>query len=114
NLKDNWTLDQRKAWFSWLNLAEQKYHGGSSFKNYLKHFRAEAEATLTPQEKESLADILNRKSNINVVKVTAPRQFVRNWQMQDLLPELDQVNHGRNFQRGKAAFESVQCIQCHK
>ena len=114
NRKDGWTLDQRKAWFSWLNLAEQKYHGGSSFKNYLKHFRTEGESTLTPEEKTSLADILNRKSNIDVVKVTAPRQFVRNWQMQDLLPELDKVNHGRNFERGKAAFEAVQCIQCHK
>jgi putative heme-binding domain-containing protein len=114
NRKDRWTLDQRKAWFSWVNLADEKYHGGSSFKNYLKHFRTEAENTLTPDEKTALADIINKKATVDVVKVTAPRQFVRNWQMQDILPELDQVNHDRSFKRGKAAFEAVQCIQCHK
>ena len=46
--------------------------------------------------------------------MTAPRQFVRNWQMNDLIPDLDKTNSGRNFVRGKAAFEAVQCVQCHK
>ena len=54
NVKDGWTLDQRKAYFSWLNYAAKHYHGGSSFQNYLKHFRTEAESTLTPDEKTAL------------------------------------------------------------
>jgi putative heme-binding domain-containing protein len=114
NRKDGWTPEQRKAWFSWLNLAEEKYHGGASFKNYLKHFRTEAEKTLAPDELKELADVINKKANVDVVKVTAPRQFVRNWQMQDILPDIDDTNHGRSFKRGKAAFEALQCVQCHK
>src|SRR5205823_10024583 len=42
------------------------------------------------------------------------RQFVRNWQMQDLLPVIDRATHGRDFVRGKAAFAAVQCTKCHK
>ncbi|HXE52317.1 MAG TPA: c-type cytochrome, partial [Tepidisphaeraceae bacterium] len=114
SIKDGWTLDQRKAWFSWLNLAEEQYHGGASFKKFLQHFREEAESTLTSQEKEELAPIINKRASVAVVKTTTPRQFVRNWQMQDLLPDLDEVNHGRSFERGRAAYQAVQCSQCHK
>jgi len=114
NLKDGWTIDQRKAYFSWLNLAEDKYHGGASFKHYMQHFRDEAEKTLTPAEKKELEPVLKRNMSVQVVKVTAPRQFVRNWQMPDLLPDLDQASYGRNFARGRAAYQALQCSQCHK
>jgi putative heme-binding domain-containing protein len=113
-MKDGWSMEQRKQYFSWLNLAEQKYHGGASFMNFLKHIREDAQATLTPAEQQELASIINRRSSVDVVKVTAPRQFVRNWQMPDLLPDLSQTTHGRNFERGRSAFESVQCLACHK
>jgi putative heme-binding domain-containing protein len=113
-VKDHWTIEQRKQYFSWLNLAQEKYHGGASFPKFLEHFREEAEQTLRPQEKQELGPILNRRASVAVVKVTAPRQFVRNWQMQDILPDLNEVSHGRSFARGKAAYEAVQCSVCHK
>ena len=42
-----------------------------------------------------------------------PRKFVRNWQIQDLLPQIDQVSQGRSFAKGKEIFETVGCVQCH-
>jgi putative heme-binding domain-containing protein len=42
------------------------------------------------------------------------QQFVRDWQMQDLRPKLEQVNHGRSFESGKAAFKQAGCGQCHR
>ena len=113
-LKDGWTIGQRKAYFSWLNHAEQNYHGGASFKNFIKHIREDAEQTLTPEERQQLQEILKGSQSMAFVKVPAPRQFVQNWQMQDLLPDLQKANHGRSFARGKGAYEAVQCGQCHK
>ena len=113
-MKTGWTLDQRKQYFSWLNLAEENYHGGASFKKFIQHIREDAELTLSDTEKQELAPILNHRASVSVVKVTAPRQFVRNWQMQDIVPDLSETTHGRNFERGKAAFEAVQCGVCHK
>jgi uncharacterized repeat protein (TIGR03806 family) len=42
------------------------------------------------------------------------QQFVREWQMEDLLPKLEQASHGRSFESGKAAFTQAGCGQCHR
>ena len=42
------------------------------------------------------------------------RQYVHNWQMADLLPVLKEVEVGRSFARGKAAFEVAKCLACHR
>lgn len=34
--------------------------------------------------------------------------------MEDLVPSLGEVSKGRNFARGRAAFEVAQCAACHK
>jgi len=44
----------------------------------------------------------------------APRQVVKNWKMDDALPLLAQVGKGRNFERGRRAYEAAQCLACHK
>src|SRR5258708_26528637 len=31
-----------------------------------------------------------------------------------LLPELERVGNGRNFQKGKQAYNDAQCIACHR
>jgi len=31
-----------------------------------------------------------------------------------LLPMLEQVNSGRSFEKGKAAYEATQCAKCHR
>ena len=41
-------------------------------------------------------------------------KFVRDWNLEDLLPLLDQVKAGRSFESGKAAFKQAGCGQCHR
>jgi putative heme-binding domain-containing protein len=43
-----------------------------------------------------------------------PRQFVKEWKIDELLPDLDRVSNGRNFEKGKQAFNDAQCIACHR
>jgi putative heme-binding domain-containing protein len=40
--------------------------------------------------------------------------FVRAWTMDDLLPDLDQLDFGRSFASGKSAFQKVGCAECHR
>src|SRR5438309_11551441 len=42
------------------------------------------------------------------------QQFVREWIMEDLLPKLERVSHGRSFESGKGAFKLAGCGQCHR
>jgi putative heme-binding domain-containing protein len=109
-----WTPEQHNAYFSWINHAEKNYRGGASFKRFLQRIREDAIKTLTDDEKTALAAVLKGEVTAVAVKETAPRQFVRNWQMQDLVPAMGQATHGRNFERGKAAFDATGCLQCHR
>lgn len=109
-----WTIAQRKAYFSWLSLAEKTYRGGASFRRFLIRIREDAIGTLTENEKAELGPFLKGLETVPVVKVTKPRQFVKNWQMDDLLPSIEQATHGRSFEKGKAAYEAVGCAACHR
>jgi putative heme-binding domain-containing protein len=113
-VKAGWTPELRKAYFSWINLALNKYAGGHSFKNFLLRIRQDAVATLTDDEKKQFEPFLKGDQKVEVVQDTKPRQFVKNWQMADLLPVIDRSTSGRDFVRGKAAFEAAQCAKCHR
>ena len=47
-------------------------------------------------------------------KPAKARKLVKEWQVADLQPSLDEVGKGRNFERGRDAFESASCINCHR
>jgi putative heme-binding domain-containing protein len=113
-VRDGWTWEQRKAYFSWLALAEKKYTGGASFKRFLQRIREDAFKTMNDEDRAKIEAFLKAGEVVEVVKETKPRQFVRNWQMQDLLPAIDQATSRRNFQRGKEALEVAQCLTCHR
>ena len=134
-IKNNWTPDLRRQYFAWWakdrSLAQhpayvlkwfqdagREYSDGASFNNFLAHFHDDAEETLTPQEHKSLADVLAGympKVTARKGKAVGSMKFVKDWKMSDLEPSLDQVGHGRNFERGQAMYEqAAQCIACHK
>ena len=131
-VKSGWTPELRKAYFSWWTRdrkdakhpdevmqwfadAGRPYADGSSFPKFLANFHADARKTLSPEEQEAVADVLAAYT-----PPAAPprrpqaRQFVKNWKTEDVLPLLDRVGQGRNFGRGRRAFEAAQCLACHK
>jgi putative heme-binding domain-containing protein len=114
NLKNGWKREQRKAYFSWLNLAEAKYSGGASFKRFVQRIRQDAVAKLDAKDKTALKEVIEGRQNVAVVKLETTRQFVHNWQMGDLEPLLKQVEKGRSFKKGKLAYEAAQCYKCHR
>lgn len=114
NAKEGWTPELRQAYFSWMNLAESKYKGGASFQLFVQKIRQDAVEKLTEAEKTALKEVIEGKQNVEAVKLETTRQFVHNWQMDDLLPMIDQVGTGRSFASGKAAYEATQCAKCHR
>ena len=44
----------------------------------------------------------------------ATRAFVKAWTVADLAGDLNRLDLGRNTERGKAIFQSLACVQCHK
>ncbi|MEX0939579.1 MAG: c-type cytochrome [Pirellulales bacterium] len=114
NLSEGWTLDQRRAFFSWLNLAEEKYQGGNSFTKFVQQIRRDALETMPDEQRQALEEVIEGRSSVEVVQLETTRQYVHNWQMEDLAPLLDQVETGRSFERGKLAYDAAQCGKCHR
>jgi len=48
-----------------------------------------------------------------IILIATNRQFVRNWKMEDLLPEL-QKSVSPNLGRGRQALADAQCLTCHR
>jgi putative heme-binding domain-containing protein len=107
-----WTPELRRAYFEWYQNAAGRFRGGVSFNKFLANFKKDAIATLTAAERESLAPYLE---DFPVAAKAAPvRPSVKEWKLEEILADLDQVDSGRNFASGRAAFEAAQCLSCHR
>jgi uncharacterized repeat protein (TIGR03806 family) len=49
-----------------------------------------------------------------IAQLKPERAFVHAWRMDDLLPALSELEHGRSFDNGRDAFRDVGCVQCHR
>ena len=130
NLKSGWTLDQRAAYFGWFNGdgktvrhspetlnwftdVGRDYSDGASFPKFIANIRKAATAALSDGERAELASVITG-APVTPKPPVVPRQFVKEWKMEDLVPDLDKVSKGRNFEKGKQAFNDAQCIACHR
>jgi putative heme-binding domain-containing protein len=130
NLKSGWTMDQHAAYFGWFNgerrslrhsaetlkwfaEAGRDYSDGASFPRFIANIRKAATATLSDSERGELAAIITG-APVTPKPPAVPRQFVKEWKVEDLLSDLDRVSTGRSFEKGKQAFNDAQCIACHR
>lgn len=113
-LRAGWTLEGRRQYFLWFVKAAH-YKGGSSFANFLKLIKEDAVATLSPAERQALADILQANPATIKLPEEAPRPFVKAWKVDDLVPLLESgLQRGRNFDRGRRFFATAKCFACHR
>jgi putative heme-binding domain-containing protein len=114
SLKNGWTLDERKEYFSWFNDSN-RLRGGHSFAGFLTNAKNEASETLSDQEKSALAGLL--KAPVAAKEPIAdakPRPVVHEWTIAELTPGIDQALRKRDFQRGREMFAATSCFKCHR
>jgi putative heme-binding domain-containing protein len=130
NVKEGWTIEEREKFFTWfLPSNEQKpkgkalekyfaavnrrYVDGASYDSYLRDFRRQAIATLTPEEKKQLEPLLAQPIAPAQLIPANARAFVREWTTEDLLPDLGK-SRTADLARGRQAFVDAQCLNCHR
>ena len=87
---------------------------GAWLDRYLREFKADAVATLSPEERQALAPIVALPAQPARLVPAIARPFVRKWTMADLWPELSRVAPGGNAQRGRQVFVNAECLRCHR
>ena len=129
-ISNGWTLDERKDYLGWFKKdhddakhppqllqyfkdAGRDYSDGASMDLFLTNCMKDAIATLTPDEREDLAEYLPKETNSAPV-VAKVRKFIKEWKMADLDPLLEKVKASRSFKAGKETFTAAQCVLCHR
>jgi putative heme-binding domain-containing protein len=128
--RNGWTLEDRRDYFHWLNRVQaggshrpelarwfwevgRSYEDGTNLSQCIVSVRKEAVAALSAAEYAQLKPIITGQL-LYAGPAPAQRTFVKEWKVKDLLPALGQVDGGRSFSNGKAAFEAAQCLTCHR
>ncbi len=111
NLREGWTIEQRRAYFSFLNEAA-KAAGGASYARYLTRTREEALGNCSDAERVALEDITGEDFNpVPDFEVTKPIGPGRGWTVEEAL----RVVKGKSsFERGRSLFFGANCAQCHR
>lgn len=115
NVRYGWSMEQREAYFSFINEAS-KYPGGSSFPGFLKNIRDEALANCSDAEKVALAPITGQSLDaLPQFEITDPEGPYREMTLAEAKDRVrDRHLKGRDFENGRNAFFAVGCAECHR
>jgi putative heme-binding domain-containing protein len=132
-ITNGWTPEQRRQYFAWWAIkrnptqhpetclkwfadAGRDYGDGASFGNFLVKIRRTAMANVPQQELVALQPVLDSwiEPAPKLKKPKKERTFVKNWQISDLMDDLDKVGKGRNFAQGQDAVYGSLCLMCHR
>lgn len=113
NLKQGWTLEERKTYFSWFEKAS-KWSGGNSFQKFLQNI--ETEAFENASEKERLAiEASGARKPYQVPELPKPVGPGKDRNLSDILTLAENgLKSQRNFENGKKMFAATRCIICHR
>ena len=108
----DWTTGLRRDYFEWFHKA-QRYRGGASFELFVTEIQNDALAQLSEAQKAEVQDILDRPQAGDDL-AAAPRDFVREWTLEDAWPLVEAGLHDRDFDNGRQMFAAAKCAACHR
>ena len=113
NLRDGWTIDQRKAYFEFLNEAA-KTSGGASFPGFLKNIREEALANCSDGERVALQDITGENydpvPDFEIRPIAGPG---RTWTVEEARSKAGRLR-AADFEKGRSVYFAANCGKCHR
>ncbi|MBT4693287.1 MAG: c-type cytochrome [Planctomycetaceae bacterium] len=116
-LQTGWNTELRTQYFNWF-LKADSYRGGASFDIFLKFIRDDAVASLDPESKTLLADLLAtkpvRKSVIDNLGAIFEGRETQDWSLDTLSAAANSDLKARNYQNGKRMFAAAACYACHR
>ena len=110
--KAGWTPALRKSFFSWFPRTAP-WQGGNSFRGFLENIRKDALATITdPAERAAMDALSTKKVTVASQQFAAPKGPGRAYSVQDILAMAPGKLSGRDYENGRAMYNSVGCAAC--
>lgn len=114
-LKVGWTKPLREEYFRWF-LKAASFKGGASLGGFMRDIKADAVATLSPDEKLALQPVLDMKPEMkSPLALLTAHDVVKQYTVNDLVPVVERGLKGkRDYDRGRQLFGQVGCASCHR
>lgn len=113
NVKAGWTLEQRKAYFGFLDRA-RSWSGGASFQGFLKNIDREAFENATDAERLAIEALGARKPYVRP-ELPKPQGPGKDWGLADVIASAENgLKKGRDFKNGEKMFAAARCVICHR
>ncbi|MFO0960605.1 MAG: c-type cytochrome [Isosphaeraceae bacterium] len=113
NVKDGWSLPQRKAYFQWLADARKRWSGGASFQGFLRNIDNDAFANATDAERLAI-EATGARQPYQPKALPQPAGPGQAWTVDSVMEQVNAGLKGRNFKNGEKSFASARCIVCHR
>jgi putative heme-binding domain-containing protein len=114
NLRNGWTIDQRREYFSFINQAADSM-GGESYSGFLTNMRAEALSNASEKEREAVSDLtgvsLSKEPDFEIQQPEGPGQ---EWTVEKATEAVEGHLENRDFENGRNAFFATSCATCHR
>ncbi|WP_018970444.1 family 16 glycoside hydrolase [Rubritalea marina] len=115
NLREGWTLEQRREHLKFLYDAA-KHPGGLSYTKFLANIRDEVLSHCTPEERVALNDITGEDFDPKPkFAINPPKGPGKNWTVADARPYVTkQALKDANIKNGRSLFFASACASCHR
>lgn len=114
NLRNGWTIEQRRQYFTFINEAADQM-GGESYAGFLRRMRSEALSNASEAERKAVADLtgvsLSKKPDF---KISPPEGPGRDWSVKEAVEAVEGHLNNRSFENGRNAFFAISCASCHR
>jgi putative heme-binding domain-containing protein len=116
-LRNGWTPESRTAYFQWL-LKAANYRGGASFTKFIEFIREDAIASLSEEDKKSMAELLAMKP-VRMSPLEAMNEYFAGrprteWELEELSALTKTELVSRDFENGRKIFGAAACYSCHR
>jgi putative heme-binding domain-containing protein len=113
NLRTGWTIEDRRAFFEFLNEAG-KASGGSSFPGFMRNIRDEALANCLDSERIALQDLTGENydpvPDFEIKKLAGPG---REWTLAEAKSKATGFKKA-SFENGRSVYFAANCGKCHR
>ncbi|HRQ50500.1 MAG TPA: c-type cytochrome, partial [Agriterribacter sp.] len=114
DMKEGWTIEQRKTYFSLINAAADAM-GGESYWGFLERMRNEALLGIPDEDRIALGDIISKPiAKAPPFEIKPVKGPGKNWTVNSALQAVNAPSGMKNFEQGRNAFFAIGCASCHR
>ena len=112
NLKNGWTIEDRKTYFGWFEKAHS-WAGGNSYQKFLTNID-NAAFELMPEAERIVVEAAGARKPYKAPELPKPVGPGKDYTLDELVALSQTSLKGRDFKNGETMYKAARCVVCHR